>query len=59
MASSHPTILAPIQLNDPNSGVALEMARRLPLGTHGRGGLSHFFMGSVAEKVLREAPCAR
>ena len=25
--------------------------------THGRRGLSHFFMGSVAEKVVREAPC--
>jgi nucleotide-binding universal stress UspA family protein len=28
------------------------------LGTHGRTGLSHWFMGSVAEKVARFAPCA-
>jgi nucleotide-binding universal stress UspA family protein len=28
------------------------------LGTHGRSGLEHFFMGSVAERVLRQAPCA-
>jgi len=27
------------------------------LGTHGRSGLSHFFLGSVAEKVVRGAPC--
>ena len=27
------------------------------MGTHGRTGLSHVFMGSVAEKVVREAPC--
>jgi nucleotide-binding universal stress UspA family protein len=27
------------------------------IGTHGRGGLSHMFMGSVAEKVVRSAPC--
>jgi len=27
------------------------------LGTHGRTGLSHFLMGSVAERVLRKAPC--
>jgi nucleotide-binding universal stress UspA family protein len=27
------------------------------LGTHGRSGLSHFLMGSVAEKVVRKAPC--
>lgn len=26
------------------------------MGTHGRTGLSHFFMGSVAEKVVRDAP---
>jgi nucleotide-binding universal stress UspA family protein len=27
------------------------------LGTHGRGGLAHMLMGSVAEKVVRKAPC--
>lgn len=27
------------------------------MGTHGRSGLSHLLMGSVAEKVLRQAPC--
>jgi len=27
------------------------------LGTHGRSGLSHLLMGSVAEKVVRTAPC--
>lgn len=27
------------------------------LGTHGRSGLKHFLLGSVAEKVLRKAPC--
>jgi nucleotide-binding universal stress UspA family protein len=27
------------------------------LGTHGRGGMAHFFMGSVAERVVRTAPC--
>jgi len=25
------------------------------MGTHGRGGLSHFLLGSVAEKVVRHA----
>lgn len=28
------------------------------MGTHGRTGLKHFFLGSVAEKVVRSAPCA-
>ncbi len=27
------------------------------LGTHGRTGLSHMLLGSVAEKVVRKAPC--
>jgi nucleotide-binding universal stress UspA family protein len=27
------------------------------IGTHGRTGLSHAIMGSVAEKVVRKAPC--
>jgi len=27
------------------------------LGTHGRSGLAHLFLGSVAERVIRLAPC--
>jgi len=27
------------------------------MGTHGRSGFSHLFMGSVAERVVRSAPC--
>ena len=27
------------------------------MGTHGRGALAHTLMGSVAEKVVRSAPC--
>jgi nucleotide-binding universal stress UspA family protein len=29
----------------------------LIIGTHGRTGLSHVFMGSVAENVVRQSPC--
>jgi universal stress protein A len=39
----------------------LEVARDgydlVVMGTHGRTGLSHLLMGSVAEKVVRQAPC--
>jgi nucleotide-binding universal stress UspA family protein len=40
----------------------LEAARRgkydlIVMGTHGRTGLSHDYLGSVAEKVVRRAPC--
>jgi len=27
------------------------------MGTHGRGALAHLMMGSVAERVVRLAPC--
>lgn len=27
------------------------------MGTHGRSGIEHILMGSVAEKVVRKAPC--
>ena len=27
------------------------------IGTHGRGAVSHMLMGSVAERVVRKAPC--
>jgi nucleotide-binding universal stress UspA family protein len=27
------------------------------MGTHGRGAVAHMLMGSVAEKVVRKAPC--
>lgn len=28
------------------------------IGTHGRGPIAHMLMGSVAEKVVRKAPCS-
>ena len=27
------------------------------IGTHGRSGLMHVLMGSVAERIVRKAPC--
>lgn len=40
----------------------LEYAKRasidlIVMGTHGRGGMAHALMGSVAERVVRTAPC--
>jgi nucleotide-binding universal stress UspA family protein len=48
------------------SGVAVEEILRLAtdepcdaivIGTHGRGGLSRVFLGSVADRIVRLAPC--
>jgi nucleotide-binding universal stress UspA family protein len=40
----------------------VRVAKEIPcdlivMGTHGRSGLERFFMGSVAEEVMRTAPC--
>lgn len=42
--------------------VILALAETLPsdlvvVGTHGRQGISHVFLGSIAEEVIRAAPC--
>jgi len=40
----------------------MEVAREIPadlivMSTHGRGGVAHLVMGSVAEKIVRHAQC--
>lgn len=51
-----------IQVSDEPADAIVEYARSEPidlivLGTHGRSGLSHALLGSVAERVVRAAPC--
>jgi nucleotide-binding universal stress UspA family protein len=36
---------------------ATEEASLIVMGTHGRRGVAHLVMGSVAERVVRSAPC--
>jgi nucleotide-binding universal stress UspA family protein len=36
---------------------AARQVELIVMGTHGRTGLGHLFLGSVAEKVVRLAPC--
>ena len=36
---------------------ALRGTELIVMGTHGRGGVAHMVMGSVAERVVRTAPC--
>jgi nucleotide-binding universal stress UspA family protein len=47
--------------NTPAAAI-VEYAKRhdidlIVVGTHGRGAFAHLFMGSVAERVVRTAPC--
>lgn len=51
-----------VRRNDNPAEEIIEYARTNPIdllimGTHGRSGLSHLIMGSVAEKVIRQAHC--
>jgi universal stress protein A len=50
-----------VTLNPPATAI-VQYARAndvdlIVVGTHGRGALAHAFMGSVAERVVRTAPC--
>lgn len=51
-----------VVLNGAPTAEIVEFARELPadiiiVSTHGRTGLKHVFLGSVAEHVVRQAPC--
>jgi nucleotide-binding universal stress UspA family protein len=54
-------IAATVTSNSPADAIA-EYARKngidlIVMGTHGRGTIAHVFMGNVAERVVRIAPC--
>jgi nucleotide-binding universal stress UspA family protein len=34
-----------------------EQVDLIVMGTHGRGGMAHLMLGSVAERIVRSAPC--
>jgi hypothetical protein len=51
-----------VRLNRPAADAILTVARRrhaalIAMATHGRGGLSRLVFGSIAQAVLRGAPC--
>lgn len=56
-----PTRVAVVTSNAPATAI-VEYARSehidlIVIGTHGRGAVAHLLMGSVAERVVRTAPC--
>ena len=61
----HPEVIITSELSemvDPADGImeaaATQNSDLIIMGSHGRKGLSRILMGSVAEAVLRHAPCA-
>jgi nucleotide-binding universal stress UspA family protein len=60
LAAASGGVRAVLREGDPATeiiAVAKELgAEMIVMGTHGRGGLAHLFLGSVAEKVMRDSP---
>jgi nucleotide-binding universal stress UspA family protein len=54
-------IVHEVDWGDPVEGIVRYATERgidlIVLATHGRTGLSHVLLGSVAERIVREAPC--
>jgi len=60
-AEALPNVTSQI-VNGPPYATILSMAKEggfdlIAMGTHGRTGVSHLVLGSVAERVVRHAPC--
>ena len=55
------TVLTTVATGEPADSICdyaiTEKFDLIVMGTHGRRGLSHALMGSVAERVVRKAPC--
>jgi universal stress protein A len=59
--SAHVAVTRLVEMGVPSQKIletaAAEQVDMIVMATHGRTGLSHLVMGSVAERVVRTAPC--
>ena len=55
--SAHAVVRSGLAVDEILTMAANEPCDLIVIGTHGRGGLSRFFMGSVADRIVRMAPC--
>jgi nucleotide-binding universal stress UspA family protein len=63
IAAQHPVLIETLVLWGSPATVICDVAKTrqcdlIVMSTHGRTGLAHVFIGSVAERVVRYAPCA-
>lgn len=60
-ATAHVTVTTEVVVGRPSAAIVQDAKTRqtdlIVMGTHGRGGFAHLVLGSVAERVLRTAPC--
>lgn len=60
-ATGIPSIHRAVRVGDPVDGILQYVKAQdidlVVMGSHGRTGFSHLFLGSVAEAVVRRAPC--
>lgn len=59
--SQPPSVQVAARWGDPVDGIVAYAGEQpidlIVIATHGRTGLSHVLLGSVAERIVREAPC--
>ncbi len=56
-ADAHPALAVGFPDEEIVAAAERERANLIVLGTHGRRGAGHFFLGSVAARVVATAPC--
>ncbi|APR83597.1 Universal stress protein UspA [Minicystis rosea] len=60
LAQSQGGLTTILRAGDPSTEIARAITEMKPamvaMGTHGRSGLSHLLLGSVAEKIVRSSP---
>ena len=55
--TAHASVRSGVAVDEILKAAADERCDLIVIGTHGRGGLSRFLLGSVADRVVRLAPC--
>ena len=53
----HPVVRVGAEYSEITAFAEQEKIDLIVMGTHGRTGVAHAFLGSVAERVVRQAPC--